>query len=93
MTKPKYGRNDKGEVLDEEVTFTVTCTMRKRWAPEVIGMMKKMEQYGGLGCSRDIALFSDGDGDFRPKFVFSDEAIPAADPVSDRHGDLYFDAG
>ena len=31
-------------------------------------MLKKMENNGNLGHSEEVGIYSDGDGDFRPKF-------------------------
>ena len=81
----------------ENKTFTVTCTMRERWIPHFLGMLKKMEQLGGLGGSRNVTLYSDGDGDYRPKFDWKwenkDEMPVPAKPVKDVNGDTTFDAG
>ncbi len=77
----------------QETTFTVTCTMRERWVPQFLGMLKYMEQLGGLGGSRKVTFYSDGDGDFRPKFFV--DGIPIketkyADGVMDGKGNKYF---
>jgi hypothetical protein len=55
-------------------------------------MLKYMEQLGGLGSSRNVAIYSDGDGDFRPKFDFN---IPfeRVEPVRSVDGDHLYDAG
>jgi hypothetical protein len=36
--KMKYGYDEKDQVEDEEVTFTIKCTMRKRWGIFLIHM-------------------------------------------------------
>lgn len=86
----------------EEITFTVTCTMRRRWAAQFIGMLRKMERLGGVGASRTLQFFSDGDGDYRPKFtVEGDTPEPAVgitlDSVSENANEFSkntaFDAG
>ena len=79
--------------MKDETTFNITCTMRTRWVPYFLAMLKYMQQLGGQGSSRDVTLYSDGDGDFRPRFQW-DESLPAdARPVSDRDGDRKYDAG
>ena len=56
-------------------------------------MLKYMEQLGGLGGSRKVSFYSDGDGDFRPKFKWSDHLPSDAKPVEDKDGDRFYDAG
>lgn len=72
-------------------TFSVECTMEERWIPHFLGMLKKMESYGKLGHSAKVTLFSDGDGDFRPKFV--SEVNEVAQPRIEDKSEAYFDAG
>ena len=88
----KYGYNEKEEVIDEEVTFTVKCTMRKRWAPQFVSMLKRMQYLGSIGSSRKTAIYADGDGDFRPDFLVSED-FPEVEPVQESDGDTFFDAG
>lgn len=91
-----YGYDEKGEVLDENVTFTITCKMRKRWAPHFVSMLLRMQFYGWLGMSRVISIFSDGDGDFRPEFDISTpngEKIPEVEPREEKDGDCFYDPG
>ena len=57
----------------EDVTFNVKCTMPKVWASHFQSFLKRMEWYGKLGHSGQIAFYSDGDGNYRPKFKFSKE--------------------
>lgn len=67
--------------------------MKDRWVPHFLAMLKYMEQLGGMGSSRKVALYSDGDGDFRPKFKW-DESLPFdAEPIIDNDGDRLYDAG
>lgn len=80
--------------LHEKVTFTVTCTMKRRWAQQFIGMLKQMQRLGSWGSSRNVSFFADGDGDYRPKFEFSGiEGIVPAEPHKLANGDTSFDAG
>ncbi len=66
--------------------------MRERWVPHFMSMLKYMEQLGGLGGSREVGIYSDGDGDFRPKFNFSIDAA-VVKPKSDDKGNRLYDAG
>ncbi len=78
----------------EDITFTITCTMKERWVPHFLSMLKYMQQLGGMGSSRVVGLYADGDGDFRPKFIW-DKELPSANakPVRDELGDRLYDAG
>ncbi len=78
----------------QERTFHITVTMRNRWIPSFLGMLKYMEQLGGLGGSRLVSLYSDGDGDFQPKFEFIgvDDVEPATQ-ITDDNGNRIYDAG
>jgi hypothetical protein len=76
----------------KEITFTIKCKMRERWVPHFMSMLKYMEQLGGFGSSRTVGIYSDGDGDFRPKFNFSIEA-EVVKPKSDNSGNRLYDAG
>ena len=74
--------------------FTVECEMNERWIPHFLSMLKYMQQLGGQGSSRKVALYADGDGDFRPKFEFSPDLLPETKtPVKDFDGDRLYDAG
>ena len=70
--------------------------MKDRWVPHFLGMLQYMEQLGGLGGSRKVTFYSDGDGDFRPKFSVDDIPIKEteyAEGVIDGEGNKFFDAG
>ena len=54
--------------MNNEFTFTITATMDKRWMNTFCSMLKYMEHCGDIGHSSSITFYSDGDGDFRPKF-------------------------
>ena len=78
----------------DTLTFNITATMKPRWIPHFLSMLKYMEQLGGLGASREVGLYSDGDGDFRPKFEFAEELLPyRAQYRTDKGGNRIFDAG
>jgi hypothetical protein len=75
-------------------TFTITCTMKERWIPHFLGMLKQCQLLGAQGSSRDVTIFADGDGDFRPKFEWpANLSDPAPSIKTDPSGDTYFDAG
>lgn len=79
-----------------KTTFTITCTMKDRWVPHFLGMLQYMEQLGGLGGSRKVTFYSDGDGDFRPKFFVNDVPIKETkyeNGIMDGEGNKFFDAG
>ncbi len=79
--------------------FTVTCEMKDRWVPDFLGMLKTMQDLGKLGCSRNVTLFSDGDGDFRPMFEWNKELPDSVSPRNFVAGEVppdkgyFFDAG
>ena len=87
----------------ETISFTIHCTMKRRWAAQFLGMLAKMQRLGGVGASRQITFFSDGDGDFRPKFEAFGDGLPnpaeglTPDNVSPTADEFtrnsYFDAG
>lgn len=77
----------------DDVTFTITCTMRSRWVPVFLGMLKEMQKLGGWGSSRYVTIYADGDGDFRPSFNF-DASLPVGEPAEAKpNGDTFWDAG
>ena len=53
-----------------EREFTVHCKMNERWIASFIKMLKSMEHCGSIGHSEFVGLYSDGDGDYQPKFSF-----------------------
>lgn len=59
-----------------EKEFTIKVKMKDRWIPHFLGMLKYMQTLGNIGSSRTISFFSDGDGDFRPKFEWDIEVEP-----------------
>lgn len=77
----------------EKVTFDIKCTMSARWVPHFLAMLKYMQQLGGLGSSRKISFYSDGDGDYRPKFEWDQALDSSAKPIEDNKGARLYDAG
>lgn len=79
--------------MKNNTTFTIECTMNERWANQFISMLKYMENLGELGGSRTVSLYSDGDGDFRPKFVINKAEYQIVSPLTDEDGNRFYDAG
>ena len=77
----------------EEVEFTIKCKMRSRWVPHFLAMLKYMQQLGGLGGSRMVSFYSDGDGDFRPIFEWDPTLQSSGVPIKDDKGNRTYDAG
>lgn len=77
----------------EYTEFTIKATMRSRWVPHFLAMLRYMQQLGGLGGSREVGIYSDGDGDFHPKFEWNDTLPSEATPVRDDDGNRIYDAG
>lgn len=78
--------------MGPDKTVTITATMPERWMPQFLGMLKTMQDYGAVGMSRKVAIYSDGDGDFNPRFEW-DAEVELAEPCSNIDGDVTFDAG
>ena len=72
--------------------FTIRVSMRKRWVPHFLGMLKYMERLGGVGASRKLTFYSDGDGDFRPRFEF-DDRLPIRKGDDMKFEERHYDAG
>lgn len=72
--------------------FTIEVEMQERWIPHFMSMLKYMEHLGNIGSSRDVVLYSDGDGDFRPKFTTNID-FEVKEPVCDTQGNRIYDAG
>ena len=83
-------------MMQNDTEFTIKCKMRSRWVPHFLGMLKTMERLGGLGASRVVSMYADGDGDFRPKFEW-DASLPAFIKVDETKippdKGFFFDAG
>jgi hypothetical protein len=54
-------------------TFTIEVTMNERWVDDFCSMLNWMQSCGQLGHSSVVGFYSDGDGDFRPKFNINTE--------------------
>lgn len=53
--------------MEREITIKVK--MEERWINDFCSMLKMMENLGDIGSSKIVGIYSDGDGDFRPKFI------------------------
>ncbi|PNZ09048.1 hypothetical protein CD144_02115 [Staphylococcus equorum subsp. linens] len=69
--------------------FTIEVEMEERWIDCFMSMLNKMEHLGNLGASRDVSIYSDGDGDFRPKFKADIDWEKVESDIEDNH----YDAG
>lgn len=81
------------EYMEDEQTFTINVTMKNRWVPHFLSMLKYFQYLGGVGSSRQVTFYADGDGDFRPKFEWDKELDSSAKPAKESNGDRYYDAG
>lgn len=73
--------------------FQVEADMPERWVPHFLGMLKEMQYLGAMGGSREITFYSDGDGDFRPKFSWPENLETTEPTRRDKVGNSFFDAG
>lgn len=71
-------------------TIIIKAEIDERWVSKFLTMLKTMQFLGNIGSSREITFYSDGDGDFRPKFQF-DKEIPIEEIELER--EYFFDAG
>ena len=62
-------------IMNLPKTFTVTCHMNERAIPQFLALLKQMEYLGNIGSSRTIRFYCDGDGGFKPKFIW-DDSLP-----------------
>lgn len=79
-------------------TFSIDIQMSEEWIDPFLSMLKEMEFNGKVGRSRLIAFYSDGDGNFRPKFQFSCpfeqvEKKKVNKEYLSKHLDDFYDAG
>ena len=59
--------------ISKKVQLNIKATIDERWVNDFCSMLKWMETCGNLGHSSVVGFYSDGDGDFRPKFEFDRE--------------------
>ena len=72
--------------------FTIKVEMEERWVDHFMSMLNRMEHLGNLGASRTVSIYSDGDGDFRPKFKSNIE-WEKVEPNTSINGNNTYDAG
>lgn len=77
----------------KEIEFTIKCKMKARWVSHFLSMLKYMQFLGQAGGSRQVALYVDGDGDFRPQFEWDYKLPSDAKPIKDDNGNRLYDAG
>lgn len=53
---------------NDRTRFYIEVEMKDRWIPYFMSMLQRMQYLGNIGSSRPVTFFSDGDGDFQPKF-------------------------
>lgn len=58
-----------------KVKFTVECEMEERWADHFCSFLTHMASNGAYGRSGIVGFYSDGGGDFKPKFKFDRDFI------------------
>lgn len=56
--------------MSKEVEITIKAKMNERWVNDFLSMLRYMECCGNMGHSAIVGFYSDGCGDFRPKFEF-----------------------
>ena len=76
----------------DSLQFTIKVTMKKRWVPHFLGMLDYMQRLGGVGASRKLSFYSDGDGDFRPKFDYH-KSLPVLEQDNMKFEERHYDAG
>lgn len=60
--------------------LNIKATIPDRWVPQFVAMLAEMEQLGNIGSTKSLVFYSDGDGDFKPKFEFTDKR---GNPIAD----------
>jgi len=68
--------------------FIIECSMGDRWFPPFMAMLEEMEYQGNIGHSGFVGIFSDGDGDFHPKFKFKTLRVK---PIKKTREEVVFD--
>ena len=81
---------DRGDILNKK--FTIEVEMEERWIDDFCSMLKEMERLGNIGSSKKVGIYSDGDGDFRPKFDIDTEYKTVL-PITNTSCEEIYDAG
>ena len=74
-------------------TFNIEVVMDERWIDYFCSMLKYMEHCGDIGHSSLIGFYSDGDGDFRPKFKINIEFNKVNGLKKEKASSVIYDAG
>jgi hypothetical protein len=74
-----------------KMKFTIECEMAEGWIPAFLGMLKQMQRLSHLGSSRIVAIYSDGDGSFRPEFSWHKNLPDPAKPKKENNDGTLFD--
>ena len=61
--------------MDNEVTVNISCTMSEKHMNNFLTLLRRMAYDGAIGHTEKITIDIDGDGDFQPKFKFSDRNL------------------
>lgn len=73
--------------------FIIECEMEERWINQFLSMLNLMEYNSNVGKSRIVSFYSDGDGDFCPKFKPNIDYTEVEPKVIKCDDVLLFDAG
>jgi hypothetical protein len=65
--------------------------MNDKWVAAFLGMLRYMEKLGQMGSSRIVAIYSDGDGSFRPEFKWDPTLPVSIRPKKENKGNVLFD--
>ena len=81
-----------------ERTFNIEVTIPERWVNDFCTMLDYMQKCGQAGHTSTVALYADGDGDFRPTFKIDTEWEPTEgiwrkDGYLTHPPEVLFDAG
>ena len=78
-----------------EKIITIKCSMEERWIPSFCAMLNWMQHNGEIGHSEYVGIYADGDGDFRPNFIWSDKVdLDNTIKINNPSGQMVmFDAG
>ena len=61
--------------------INIECEIPDEYVDSFLSMLHMMEILGSNGSSKPVAMFVDGDGDFRPKFKFNVD-YKKAEPIT-----------
>lgn len=82
--------------MNHDKTFTIECTMDEQWIPTFMSFLKKLQYNGIVGHTGIVAIMSDGDGNFRPKFRTDEKyyiTSPCTSSAANEPPEFLYDAG